>query len=119
MIPKATEFYQADASEVYSANFDFTIIEPNSIPKETKNRLLQAIKLSLASAVIATATGIFTVPVGVTSSFEIANITEEAPRPPTMVKMTAAIQERAAMTDILFRQVPHPDDDDVEPDYGF
>jgi uncharacterized paraquat-inducible protein A len=116
-------FYRIDANQVYSAeDFDFTINDSvEALPSATRNTLHSAIKRNLASAVFAIVAGIITIPANV-FPFEVlaaSAISSEAKRPSTLSAMTAIMEERAALADILFRNVPHPGENDIEPDYGF
>jgi hypothetical protein len=120
----STDFYRVDAAEVYTGGCDFTVVEsPAPLSSATKNKLRLAISRTLTTAVFAAITGIVTIsaagalPFG-TSATNIV-MTEETPSPPNIVEMTALMQKRATLADVIFRHVAHPDEDDVEPDYGF
>jgi hypothetical protein len=120
----ASDFYGADANEVYSAIFDFTIIESGQAqPNVSRNALRAAIRRTLSAAAFAVAvSGILSIPtagffqtgVASTSAF-----TEKASSSPGVIEMTALMRERAALAACLFHSTPHSGNDDVEPDYGF
>jgi hypothetical protein len=124
MIPKATtgtNFYKADATEVYAENFDFTVIESAEPLPSLAKTLRSAIARVLATAVVAAVTGILTIPPEGLLPFgvsETSAIRQNAPRAPDVVTMTAFMRERAALAARVFQRTPHPGDDDIEPDYG-
>jgi hypothetical protein len=124
-MPAASNFYGADAAAIYSANFDYTVIESdNAQPNVSRNTLRAAICRTLSTAAVAAIafSGILSFPsagllpygVSVTSS-----LTQQASRSPGVIEMTAIMRERAALATRLFHSAPHPGNDDVEPDYGF
>ena len=125
MIPKSlpvTNFYKSDASEVYSEEFDFTIIDSAAPSPGAAKTLRSAISRSLATAVVAAVTGILTIAPGSMLSFgvsEISIIRQDATRTPEIVMMTAFMRERAALASQIFQRTPHPGADDLEPEYGF
>jgi hypothetical protein len=125
MIPKATtvtNFYKADATDVYAENFDFTVIEPAEPLPGAAKTLRSAIARTLATVVVAAVAGILTIPPGGMLPFgvsETSAIRQDAPRAPDVVTMTALMHERAALAARLFQRTPHPGADDPEPDYDF
>jgi hypothetical protein len=119
----STGFYKDNAKQLYtSTDFDYTVKESvEYLPAAKTNELKNAIVRSLATAVFAIAAGIVTIPANVLPFAISATtaITEKTQHPPTISRMTEIMEKRAALADMLFRTVPHPDDDDIEPDYGF
>ncbi len=118
----ATDFYEADAREVYAESFDFTVIESSAPLPSAAKTLRSAISRWLVTAVVASVTGISTIPLGGMLSFglsEISVIRQDAPRAPDAVTMTALLRERAALAARVFERTPHPGADDPEPDYDF
>jgi hypothetical protein len=118
----ATDFYKADASEVYAEKFDFTVIESAALLPGAVKMLCSAISRTLATAVVAAVTGILMIPPGGMLSFGVSEacvIRQDGPRAPEVVTMTAFMRERAALAAQVFQRTPHLGADDIEPDYGF
>jgi hypothetical protein len=119
----ATDFYKADATEVYAESFDFTVVESAApMPNATRNKLLAAISRKLATAVVAVATGIVTIPMGGAYPFGISvtsTVVQEVSHASDIIAITNLMRERAELAKRVFQRTPHTGNDDVEPDYGF
>lgn len=116
-----TNFYNSEAAEIYSEDFDFTVIADDPLPtlrKVVRSVLTRVLTIAASAAV----TAILTIPAGGNLPFDTSEpvlFTESAEEAPNLVTMTAHMRERAAFASRVFRRTPHPGDDDIEPDYGF
>lgn len=118
-----TNFYKGRSVEVYSKDFDFTVIEPTD-PLPTLGKAVRSVLICvLTAAMTAAAPAMLTIPPGGNLPFDTSEatvVTENDPRPPDVLTMTAYMRDRAALASRIFQRTPHPGvNDDDEPDYAF
>jgi len=123
MTSATTDFYVAEAVEVYAEEFDFTVVH-SAEPLPCLLKVLRSVGAHvLTTAVAAAFTGMLTFSAGiqaiaVSEPNAVAGQVEPSGSP-NVITMTAQMRQQAALASKLFTRTPHPGADDPEPDYGF